>query len=160
MMRRGDMRALSFSMSGSSEAAGVAEIFEDYEEDDNDEIEPEEGHEFVYADGVADFAFPFQMEEEDGNMTVNAVGDFEDAEGDMDYEVKTDIPIPLNELVTGMVRRGNEEGNWYEGKWGMSWRGVGVKSIRGGRWARLSCSKTCCGHHHCRSPASRTTGSS
>jgi hypothetical protein len=38
-----------------------------YEEDDEEadadgELEPEEGHEFVYADAVADFEFPFQVD--------------------------------------------------------------------------------------------------
>ena len=60
------------------------------------------------------------MEEEDAAMTVNAVGDFEDAEGDMDYEVQTDIPIPLNELVTGMVRGRGGSGEWEVDLVGMS----------------------------------------
>ena len=69
---------------------------------DDDELLPEEGHEFVFADAVADFGFPFQMEEEDAELTVNAVGDFEDSD-ELQFESSTDIDVPLNELVTGIV---------------------------------------------------------
>lgn len=56
----------------------------------------------MYADAVADFAFPFQMEQEDRDLTVNSVADFEDSD-DLQVETVTDIDVPLNELVSGMV---------------------------------------------------------
>lgn len=68
----------------------------------DDELLPEDGHEFVFADAVADFDFPFQMENEDRDLTVSAVADFEDSDS-LQVETVTDIDIPLNELVSGVV---------------------------------------------------------
>ena len=86
--------------------------------DDDGVLEPEEGHEFVYADAIADFGFPFQMEEEeDGELTVTSVADFEDAE-DMQFEPALDLEVPLNELVSGVVsppRTGMHEGSMTVG---------------------------------------------
>jgi hypothetical protein len=56
----------------------------------------------VYADAVAEFEFPFQMEE-DVDISLNAVNDFEDA--NLEVDAGLDLPLPLNELVTGMITR-------------------------------------------------------
>ena len=63
---------------------------------------PPRASEFVFADTVADFSFPFQMEEEDAELSVNVVNAFEDT--DMEIEAEMDVDVPLNELVSGKVR--------------------------------------------------------
>ncbi len=83
-------------------AAGDMDFAGMEEEDEDDTLLPAEGHEFVYADAVADFGFPFQMEEDDQGMSVNSVNEFEDA--DLEVEGVLDVPVPLNELVSGKVR--------------------------------------------------------
>ena len=78
--------------------------------DEEEDIEPEEGHEFVFADTVADYDFPFQMSEEDEELTVAAVNEFEDNEEELQVETIVDIPVPLNELVSGTVERVEDYG--------------------------------------------------
>ncbi len=85
----------------------------DMEEEADDALMPAEGYEFVFADTVADFSFPFQMEEEDAELSVNVVNAFEDT--DMEIEAVMDFDVPLNELVTGKVRgreREERKGNF------------------------------------------------
>lgn len=47
--------------------------------EESSELLPADGHEFVYADAVADFEYPFQMAE-GAAMTMGDVNAFEDAE--------------------------------------------------------------------------------
>ena len=90
-------------ISGASFEGGAADAADAEDADfDEDELLPEDGHEFVFADAVADFDFPFQMENEDRDLTVNAVADFEDSDG-LQVESVVDIDVPLNERVSGVV---------------------------------------------------------
>ncbi|GAX79678.1 hypothetical protein CEUSTIGMA_g7119.t1 [Chlamydomonas eustigma] len=103
--------ALSMKSASGAMAGDISEVeggdSEDVSGSQGDDFSPEEGHEFIYADSVADFQFPFQMEEEDAELTVNSVANFEEADS-LEVEFISDLPIPLNELVTGKVTRVEE----------------------------------------------------
>ncbi|KAG1656683.1 hypothetical protein FOA52_007253 [Chlamydomonas sp. UWO 241] len=90
---------------GGGGAYGGASDEEDAEE--STDLLPADGHEFVYADTIAEFDFPFQMEE-DVDISMNAVNEFEDA--DLMVEAGLDLPVPLNELVSGMITRVEDYG--------------------------------------------------
>ncbi|KAG1676436.1 hypothetical protein FOA52_002256 [Chlamydomonas sp. UWO 241] len=90
-----------------SAGGGGGSDFAEEEEDGPTDLLPADGHEFVYADAVAEFEFPFQMEE-DVDISLNAVNDFEDSE--LVVDAGLDLPLPLNELVSGMITRVEEYG--------------------------------------------------
>jgi predicted RNA-binding protein with RPS1 domain len=109
------MKSASESRARANDDDEVEEEEEDVDEQilsfaEEDDLEPDEGHEFVFADTVADYDLPFQMTEEDAELTVAAVNEFEDNDAELEVETELDIPVPLNELVTCTVERVEDYG--------------------------------------------------
>ena len=97
-------------VAGDVEGAGRDSVeYDDEEEsaDENSELDmlvASEGYQYVYADSK-DYDFPFEMEEEDGELTVEGVAAFEDAEeADFSFVHSMDLEVPIHELVSGKVR--------------------------------------------------------
>lgn len=96
---------LMFGLCAAAEAAADVEDDEEYEEyEEYEEGEgPAEGYELVYAD-AAEVDFPFEMEEEDGELTLESVAAFEVADAsEFNFEFSSDLDVPINELVSGKV---------------------------------------------------------
>lgn len=101
-------------LGGAEEEESVAAAVEDEEEEevaggaDDEEIMdlfPEEGYEYVLADEEPELLFT--MAEEDPEMTLEAVADFERQE-DVELEVHAEaMPVALGEVVSGKVRVGH-----------------------------------------------------
>jgi hypothetical protein len=83
----------------------VEDVEEDegVEEDDEEYIEPRDGHEFVDAEEEPEMLF--EMQEEDPEMTLESVAAFEAMDPDsIQRVVQNDaMPVPVGELITGKV---------------------------------------------------------
>jgi len=108
---------IALSMKSGAAAGGAADAGEAYADagegvaEDDSVFEAAEGYEYVFPAAGADYDFPFEMEEEDAELTVEAVTAFENADdAEFTFEHSTDVEVPINELVTGKVSRIEEYG--------------------------------------------------